>query len=155
MPVVSRDEIKQGYVNTFGVKHDRLPADTDLIVTDFFFRLVRQCLENKVSLIIEAAFQHKVWEPRLAEISEIADAFIIVCSVDDDMAARRHLQRGLDNPRREFYHSDKRVSIYRETGEIGAAAPYEAPDLDVPTIYVSTDGEYSPTIDEIAEKLGL
>jgi len=25
MPVLSRDEIKEGYVNTFGVKHDQFP----------------------------------------------------------------------------------------------------------------------------------
>jgi adenylate kinase family enzyme len=40
MPVISRDQIKEGYVNTYGVKHDRLPADTDRLVTDFFFEIV-------------------------------------------------------------------------------------------------------------------
>jgi adenylate kinase family enzyme len=29
LPVISRDEIKEGYVNTFGVKHEQLPADTN------------------------------------------------------------------------------------------------------------------------------
>jgi hypothetical protein len=29
MPVISRDEIKEGYVNTYGVKHDQLPPDTN------------------------------------------------------------------------------------------------------------------------------
>lgn len=42
MPVISRDEIKEGYVNTFGVKHDQLPNDTDLVVTNLFFDLVNQ-----------------------------------------------------------------------------------------------------------------
>lgn len=155
MPIISRDEIKEGYVNTFGVKHDRLPPDTDAVVSDFFFCVVNQFLENKVSVIIEAAFQHKVWASRIAKIAEIASPFIIICSVDDEMAARRHLQRGLDNPMRVFYHSDKRVSIYKVTGVISPPAPYEAPDLGLPTVYVSTDGEYSPTIDEIVEKIQL
>ena len=153
MPVISRDEIKEGYVNTFGVKHDQLPKDTDLVVTDLFFDLVNQCLTGKVSIIIEAAFQHKVWEPRIAKIAEIASPFIIVCAIDTDLAARRHLQRGLDHPQREFYHDDKRVSIFRSTGEMGIPKPYEPPDLDVPTLQVSTDGDYSPTIDEIVEKI--
>jgi len=56
MPVISRDEIKEGYVNTFGVKHDELPSDTDLVVTNFFFEIVDQYLTNKISIIIEAAF---------------------------------------------------------------------------------------------------
>jgi 2-phosphoglycerate kinase len=153
LPVVSRDEIKEGYVNTFGVKHDQLAQDTDLVVTNFFFDVVNRFLTNKVSLIIEAAFQHRVWEPRLARITEIADPFIIICSIDADLAARRHLQRGLDNPEREFYHEDKRVSHFRETGEIGTPKPYEEPDVNLPTVHVSTADGYIPSIDEIVKKL--
>ena len=81
MPVLSRDEIKEGYVNTHGVKHDRLPADTNAVVSDLFFELVNQSLAGKVSVVIEAAFQHKVWEPRMPRILELSTPFIIVCSV--------------------------------------------------------------------------
>jgi len=149
MPVISRDEIKEGYVNTYGVKHDQLPAGTDGIVTDFFFDIVRQHLAGKVSVIIEAAFQHQVWEPRMPGILELASPLIIVCSIDEGIAAQRHLQRGLADPRRGFYHEDKRVSLYRATGEIGTPRPYVAPNFDVPTLYVSTENDYSPTLDEI------
>jgi predicted kinase len=155
LPVISRDEIKEGYVNTHGVKHDRLPADTNALVSDFFFEVVNQYLAHKVSVIVEAAFRHKVWEPRMARIAEIGSPFIIVCSIDGETAARRHLRRGLDDPGREFFHGDKRVSIYRETGAVSPASQYEAPDFDVPTVQVSTDGAYSPTIDEIVEKIRL
>jgi broad-specificity NMP kinase len=58
MPVFSRDEIKEGYVNTFGVKHDQLPPETDRLVTDLFFDVAFQLLTGKVSVIIEAAFQY-------------------------------------------------------------------------------------------------
>jgi len=155
MPVISRDEIKEGYVNTCGVRHDRLRADTNAVVSDFFFDIVNQYLANKVSIIIEAAFQHKVWEPRIAGIAELGSPFIIVCSMDGDAAARRHLRRGLDDPRRGFYHGDKRVSLYKATGGMSPAGEYEAPDFDVPTVHVSTDGAYSPTIEEIVEKIHL
>src|SRR5436309_2672957 len=153
MPVISRDEIKEGYVNTFGVKHDELPKDTDLVVTNFFFDIVSQYLANKVSVIIDAAFQHKVWQPRIAKIAEIASPFIIVCSIDVEIAARRHLQRGLDDPRRGFYHEDKRVSIYKASGEMGPAASYQAPNFNFPTVDVSTEGLYSPSLDKIIEKI--
>jgi len=153
MPVVSRDEIKEGYVNTFGAKHDELPADTNAVATNFFFDVVTLYLENNVSIIIEAAFQHKVWEPRLAKISEIANAFMIICSVDAETAAQRHLQRGLNEPEREFYHGDNRVVVYRETGVMLPAGDYETPNFDIPTVHVSTYGEYSPTVDEIVEKI--
>lgn len=153
LPVVSRDEIKQGYVNTFGVRHDQLPPDTDRLVTDFFFRLVNQYLAGNISVVIEAAFQHKVWEPRMPKIIELSSVWIVLCSVDEVIAARRHLERGLENPKREFYHSDNRVVHYRKTGEFLYPAGYTAPKFDVPTIEVSTAGEYVPSIDEIAKQI--
>jgi predicted kinase len=153
MPVISRDVIKQGYVNTYGVRHDRLPPDTDGLVTDFFFHIVNQYLSGNVSVIIEAAFQHKVWEPRMPEIFELASPVIVLCSIDSLVAARRHLERGLENPNREFYHGDNRVVHYKKTGEFLLPASYETPKFKVPTIEVSTDGEYIPCIDEIIKQI--
>jgi hypothetical protein len=153
MPVISRDEIKEGYVNTYGVKHDQLPPDTNGVVCNLFFEIVNQYLAGKVSVVIEAAFQHKVWEPRLPKILELGTAFIVVCSVDKMLAAKRHLQRGLDDPNRELYHGDKRVAVYRETGVISAPGDYEAPDFNVPTVYVSTERGYSPNIDDIVVRI--
>ena len=153
MPVISRDEIKEGYVNTYGVRHDQLPPNTNGLVSDFFFCLVNRYLSCNVSVVIEAAFQHEVWEARLPGILELASAWIVLCSADDAVAARRHLQRGLENPNREFYHGDKRVAHYRETGEILSPESYAAPKFNVPTIQVSTDGDYVPCIDEIVKQI--
>ena len=153
MPVISRDEIKEGYVNTYGLKHDQLPADTNALVSDLFFRIVNYYLAGQVSVVIEAAFQHHVWEPRIPGIVELASPWIILCSADDALAARRHLERGLQDPNREFYHGDKRVAHYRRTGEILPAESYAAPKFDLPTIEVSTDGEYVPAIDEIVRQI--
>ena len=153
MPVISRDEIKEGYLNTYGVKHDQLPPDTNGRVSELFFGIVNQYLASNISVVIEAAFQHKVWEPRMPEILELALPWIVLCSADGAVAARRHLQRGLENPEREFYHGDKRVAHYRETGEISPPASYAAPKFNVPTIQVSTDGEYVPCIDEVVRQI--
>jgi 2-phosphoglycerate kinase len=153
MPVLSRDEIKEGYVNTFGVKHDQLPPNTNGLVSDFFFGLVNQYLAGNISVVVEAAFQHKVWEPRMPEILELASPTIVLCLANDQLAAGRHLQRGLENPNREFYHGDKRVAHYRETGEILSPESYEAPTFNVPTIQVSTIEEYVPSIDEIVKQI--
>jgi 2-phosphoglycerate kinase len=155
MPVISRDEIKEGYVNTFGVKHDELPADTNGLVSDLFFVIINQYLAGNISVVIEAAYQHQVWEPRMPRIVELAMPVIVLCCVDDAVAARRHLQRGLENPNREFYHGDRRVAHYKETGEILSPETYAAPQFNVPTIEVSTDGEYVPGIDEILRQIGV
>lgn len=155
MPVISRDEIKEGYVNTFGVKHDQLPSNTNEIVSNFFFDIVYQFLANNVSVIIEAAFQHEVWESRMPKILEVSDPYFVICSIETEIAAARHLQRGLTDSSREFYHGDKRVSEFLATGEIGPPADYTAPDFDLPTISVSTENDYVPDIDEIVSRLYL
>ena len=153
MPVIHRDDIKEGYVTTFGVKHDELPPDTNLQVTNLFFDLVYRYLEGNISVVIEAAFQHHVWEPRMPKILELADTRLVLCTTDDALAERRQIQRGLDNPDREFYHGDHKVVHYKKTGEVLPAATYAEPKFDIPTIRVSTDGEYAPTLDEIVERL--
>jgi len=89
----------------------------------------------------------------MPKILELACAWIVLCSADGAVAARRHLQRGLENPNREFYHGDKRVAHYRETGEISPPESYTAPRFNIPTIQVSTDGEYIPCIDEIVKQI--
>src|SRR5206468_2450574 len=88
MPVISRDEIKEGYVNTYGVKHDQLPPDANALVSELFFIIVNQYLAGHISVVIEAAFQHNVWEPRMPEILELACAWIVLCSADGAVAAR-------------------------------------------------------------------
>ncbi len=153
MPVVNRDEIKEGYVSTCGVEHDQLPPDTNGLVTDLFFEIVNQYLAGKISIVIEAAFQHKVWEWRMPKILELSSPMIVLCSVDIEVAARRQIQRGLENPNRDFYHGDNRVVHYKKTGESLPPVSYQIPKFNVPTIEVSTDGEYVPCVDEIVKRI--
>src|SRR6185436_3352029 len=117
MPVVCRDEIKEGYISTFGVSHDQLPPETNGFVTERFFSLVNEYLAYDISVVIEAAFQHKVWEPRMPKIRELADTSIVLCIADDSVASERAFRRGMDEPDREFYHGDHRVVHYKKTGE--------------------------------------
>ena len=153
MPVISRDEIKEGYVNTFGVKHNQLPSNTNGIVSNSFFTIVYQYLTSKVSIIIEAAFQHKVWESKLPKILDVSNPYFVVCTIDGEMAARRHLFRGLSDPGREFYHGDKSIAVYRTTGEMTPPVHYVAPNFEVPTIHVLTESDYSPCLDEIVKRI--
>jgi predicted kinase len=150
-PVISRDEIKEGYVNTYGIKHDQLPPETNKLTSEFFFWIVNEYLRAKISIVIEAAFQHDVWESRMPAILEVAVPFFVVCEVDSALAARRHLERGLKNPDREFYHGDQRVAHYRKTGEILPPEPYAIPNFNLPTWRVLTDG--GDSVDEILDQI--
>lgn len=151
MPLISRDAIKEGYVNTFGLNHDQLPPDTNGIVSNLFFAIVQQHLAGQVSTVIEAAFQHKIWAAHFGEIQSLSRPVVIICTIDAQLAAERHLQRGLAEPRRTFFHGDPRVAIYRETGAIAPPGTYTAPELDALTIKVETAGNYKPALAEIVE----
>jgi predicted kinase len=151
LPVISRDEIKEGYVNTLGIRHDALPPDSNRAATEVFFDTVSFLLARKISLIVEAAFQHHVWQPRMDALSSAARVCFIICSVDSDIAARRHLHRGLNDPNRERYHGDKRVAIYREQGILEPAGDYDPPAFDLPTIEVSTLDGYSPALNKVRD----
>ena len=153
MPVVSRDEIKEGYVNTFGIKHEQLPANTNEVVSSFFFDIVCQYLASNISVVIEAAFQHKVWDSVMPNITSLSDPCFVLCCIDPEVAARRHLQRGLDDPNREFYHGDESVSDYRATGKRAPLSPYVAPNFSVPTIHVLTESDYTPSLAEVVQQI--
>jgi hypothetical protein len=154
MPVVSRDAIKEGYVNTQGIGHDQLPVDSNARISDLFFDLVHHHLTGGVSVVIEAAFQHVVWAARLPGITAVARPVFVICSLDADLAARRHLHRGLDLPARVFYHGDRRVRHFLETGDVLAPGVYEPPACDAPVIEVCTTDGYSPSLDEVVASIG-
>lgn len=152
-PVVSRDEIKEGYVNTFNTKHDKLPKDTNKIASEIFFNNIEFLLSNNVSLIAEAAFQHQAWEPKITKFKNIADIFIIICELDAEISAERHLKRGINDPRREFYHGDRRVTHFKETGVLLPAGKYAPLNIDVPTIKISTLNGYLPDLESIRKHI--
>ena len=141
-PVLSRDEIKEGYVNTFNVRHDELPANTNKIATEVFFKTVELLLTNKLCVIAEAAFQHQVWEPEITRFRKYADVFVIICEIDAEVAAKRHLERDVNDPKRGFFHGGKQ-----------SGGEYGPPILDVPTIKVCTLNGYNPELEEIRKQI--
>ena len=148
MPVISRDALKEGYVHTFQKKHSELPPEANKIVTEIFFDTVRNLISSNVSIIAEAAFQHKLWAPQLEKLMEKARIFLLICKVEDEIALKRFVDRGLSDPMREYFHHDKGVDLARKG--IGLSiTPYEEPHLNVPTFHIDTTDDYIPSIDEL------
>ena len=88
-------------------------------------------------------------ETEITEFKKYADIFIIICIVDAQIAAKRHLKRGLDDPKREFYHGDNRVTHFKKTGEFLPAGKWEPPSINAPTMKVSTLKGYRPGLKSI------
>ncbi|MEM6751053.1 MAG: AAA family ATPase [Planctomycetota bacterium] len=151
-PLISRDELKEGYVNT-GYDAGPPAGEPNRHIYAVFFDTLRQLLTQGVSLVAEAAFQHKAWAPGLEPLLELADLRIVICEVDPQHARDRRVQRGLNNPNRERFHADPDVAIARA----GGAPPpgvYDPPRLDAPTLTVDTADGYAPGFDQILAFVG-
>lgn len=152
LPAVIRDEIKEGYVRTQGCPCAELP-ESNAIATGLFFDPVGQMLDGGVSLVAEAAFQHRLWSERLEPLREKAEIAIVLCQPGDSIAFERYLRRGLDDPLREILHGDSGVALAR-AGQTPEIPPYDPPRLDFPTFRVDTRDGYTPSLDELSERLG-
>jgi predicted kinase len=137
-PRISRDEIKEGLVNTTG----QSGAHGDGIARcayETFFDTVELFLHRGVTLIAEAAFQHKLWVPKLEPLCEIARVRIIVCLVTPELARSRRLERSQEDPARLRFHPDPMAWLEQ----------YDPPHLDVPMLMVNTSSDYVPPFEEI------
>ena len=144
-PAICRDEIKEGMVhNTPGF----VPSQGDELTRrtlPVFFGVLELLLRAGVTTVAEAAFQDKVWRPRLEPLRSLARIRIVHCTVDADLAFERNLRRGQEN-RLRLAHADP--------GPLDAAGHHRthhafdrvslAPWLDVDT----TDG-YRPGFSQI------
>jgi predicted kinase len=135
-PAICRDEIKEGCINTIG--HIDTPGDgTAMRVYDAFFDTVTLLLERGVTLVAEAAFQHKLWAPKLQPLRDIARIRIIVCALDELLAQQRHAERSAADPDRDRFHQK------------WPGGEYDPPQLDVPTLMVDTSDKYRPDFQSI------
>lgn len=147
-PAICRDEIKEGSVNTTGDRGSGGDAIA-LHVYQTFFDTIELLVSRSITLVAEAAFQHSRWEAKLRELEARAQIRFVICEIDADLAQQRHIERGLADPLREKFHDDDAVRAAR-LGQSTPLQPYDPPKLGVPTLRVETNGEYVPTLKEIA-----
>ena len=117
-PAICRDEIKEGMVHTtpgfVAGPGDELTART----LPVFFAVLRLLLTAGVTTVAEAAFQDKVWRPRLEPLRPLARIRIVQCVTSADVALERQLRRGQDNPLRRAHATPGRTT-WRSTRSAG------------------------------------
>jgi predicted kinase len=146
-PALCRDELKEGLVNTTGI--GGAPAD-DLAgdVYEAFFDTINLLLSYNITLVIEAAFQHKLWAPKLEPLREIARVRIVVCTVDPELARVRQIEREQSDPTRAWFHHNRLAQAARD-GSDPPRMCYDPPHLDVPTLTVNTSEGYVPDFETV------
>ena len=144
-PAVCRDEIKEGMVHAFDGPF--MPAVGDELTQrtfPLFFEVLRLLLTNGVSVVAEAAFQHKLWGPSLEPLRELARIRIVQCRTDLDVARQRVLERA---PFRTA-HAD---APFLEAVAAGDRyyEDFDRVRTDDPSIDVDTTSGYDPSIEDL------
>ncbi|MFW5845717.1 MAG: ATP-binding protein [Planctomycetota bacterium] len=104
--------------------------------------MVEQLLRAGVSCIAEAAFQHRLWAPRLEPLAAQADLRVLHCRCDPRLARQRFIARGLADPDRVRFHGDAAVQAARDGREL-PIGDYQPPELPHPTLVVDTSHGYA------------
>jgi predicted kinase len=145
-PVISRDEIKEGMAHaTTGFT----PAPGDeltLRTLPVFFGVLELLLRAGVTVVAEAAFQDRVWRPRLEPLRGLARFRVVHCTVAAEVAVQRTVQRSQDDPARRA-HADPGPQDAPEHAR--ARGVFDRVSMDAPWIEVDTTDGYRPGLGEI------
>lgn len=146
-PAICRDEIKEGMAHS---SPGFVPAPGDELTMrtlPVFFSVLELLLRAGVTTVADAAFQDHVWRPGLAPLRDLARLRIVHCVVAADVAFRRVLQRGEDNPVRRVHVDpwhDRDIAEFTRRRDAFERVSVEAPWLEIDT----TEG-YKPGLPEI------
>jgi predicted kinase len=147
LPLLSRDAIKVGLVETHGCETDAVRTLVVPLAFDLFHRTIELWLREGVSLIADEAFSRMRAEAALRALTRLADAIVITCDTSDEEAARRFIERETANPRkRQDVLATAVDQMERGTYPWRVFDPF---DVGVPALRVDTTYGYEPGIDTI------
>jgi len=146
-PAVCRDEIKEGMAHATPGVTRRAGDDLTARTLPVFFEVIGLLLTAGVTTVAEAAFQDHVWRPRLTPLLGFAQARIVHCAVDAEVAFERMLRRSAGDRTRRVHNdpgpADRADYLRRHRA-------FNRVDLGVPWLEVDTTFGYQPGIAEIA-----
>lgn len=148
-PAICRDEIKEGIVHAEDPSYT--PALGDHVTHrtfETFFSVLRLLLSSGVTVVAEAAFQHRLWAPQLEPMLELATFRIVHCNAPASVARDRIARRSTENPRVRASHPDAGFLRALDDGTI-ALEDFDPIALVAPSLQVDTTDGYDPGLDEI------
>jgi len=119
--------------------HAGTPDEGYLHTFDTFFRVVQVLARGGVTAVVEAAFQDRLWRPRLASLAALAPLRIVRCAPPPGVIRARIAARMAA----DAAHDDADL--------LARPKPWEPPVTDAPTLVVDTSDGYRPSLAAIAE----
>ncbi|WKU42867.1 ATP-binding protein [Streptomyces sp. VNUA116] len=146
-PLVVRDEIKQGMVLAAPGYQAGGDDPLNYPTLEAFFEVTRVLLRAGVTIVIEAAFQDRLWRPDLAPLVALADIRVIRCMTPADVAHARIAHRVRQSHHRAA-HGDHDLLEALASGKhsLDSFVPIS---LDVPVLEVETTDGYKPGMEDI------
>jgi predicted kinase len=145
-PAICRDEIKEGMMHATPGFVPGPGDELTMRTLPVFFGVLELLLREGVTTVAKAAFQDRVWRPRLEPFRDLAQLRIVHCAAGADVAFQRTLRRRQDNPLRRA-HPDPGPA-----DAVERAAGHDAFDrvsMDAPWIEVNTTDGYWPALEQI------
>ncbi|MBC8039879.1 MAG: AAA family ATPase [Opitutaceae bacterium] len=141
-PLIGRDMIKEGIVNTTGDKGT--PGGSlawDACIT--FFATIELLLNNRVTIVAEGFLGQQLWAQHMPNLTALARVRLIQCQVEPELAHSRVIQRRLADLRWDEFHNTPVNQTQKP------AQNYALLDLGVPTLVVDCTNQYTPSFDDI------
>jgi predicted kinase len=146
-PAVCRDEIKEGMAHATPGFTAALGDELTGRTLPVFFGVLELLLRAGVTTVAEAAFQDRVWRPRLTPLLAVARVRVVHCVTDPEVAVRRILRRRAEDVTRRA-HADPGPAD--AAAYIRQLAAFDRLRLDVPSLEVDTTAGYRPGLAEVA-----
>jgi predicted kinase len=145
-PAVCRDEIKEGMAHATPGFVPGPGDDLTMRTLPAFFGVLELLLRAGVTTVAEAAFQDRIWRPRLAPLLPLARLRIVHCTVDPETAWERIVGRGKAGGARAA-HADPGPGDAADC--VRRHLAFDRISLDAPWIEVDTTSGYRPGIDRV------
>jgi predicted kinase len=141
-PLIGRDMIKEGIVNTTGDKG----APGGVLAMEAciaFFATIELLLKNRVTLVAEGFLGQQLWAQHMPRLTNLARVRLIQCQADPELAHARVIQRRLDDPRWDEFHNSPVDQTKKPPQN------YALLELGVPTLIVDCTDHYAPDFDTV------
>lgn len=150
-PAICRDEIKEGMVHNTPEFVAARGDELTMRALPVFFGVLDLLIRAGVTTVAEAAFQDRVWRPRLEPFQSLARIRIVHAVVAADVAFSRILRRTAQNPLRRA-HADP---TYRDAAsQAQAHSAFDRVSIDAPWLEVDTTDGYHPVLSDVVAFVG-
>jgi predicted kinase len=145
-PAICRDEIKEGMAHANPGFVPGPGDDLTIRTLPAFFDTLELLLRSGVTTVAEAAFQDRVWRPRLEPLRDIARIRVVHCVVDANVALERMKRRWTENPIRRAHADDPRDPAVHAL----IHGAFDRVAIDAPAMEVDTTNGHMPSLDAVA-----